>query len=102
MEATGIPESTLPDSGASTESAPSFPYTSLAGKGKRILGAPAVNTTTWRHPSTTPQIKMLEDEWGVEFEGKGNKEGCLEVWRPEEKELACVGDGAMREWSQDC
>lgn len=51
----------------------------------------------WRHPITKSQIKILEEEWGVDVEG-----GWVEVLTPQEKELACgdVGDGAMREWKE--
>lgn len=52
----------------------------------------------WRHPITTKQIKILEEDWGI----KENGEGWVEVLRPVEKTLACgdSGDGAMREWSE--
>ncbi|MCJ1255564.1 hypothetical protein MMC24_003380 [Lignoscripta atroalba] len=65
---------------------------------KRIIVAPAMNTAMWRHPITRKQIRVLEEDWGVEGEGKG----WVEVLRPVEKELACgdVGDGAMKEWSE--
>ncbi|CAG8972445.1 hypothetical protein HYALB_00001134 [Hymenoscyphus albidus] len=64
---------------------------------KRILVAPAMNTAMWRHPITKSQLKILEEEWGVDVEG-----GWFEVLTPQEKELACgdVGDGAMREWKE--
>ncbi|KAI9835828.1 MAG: hypothetical protein M1837_003577 [Sclerophora amabilis] len=61
---------------------------------KRIIVAPAMNTAMWRHPITKKQIRVLEEEWGVEVDG------WIEVLRPVEKELACgdVGDGAMKDW----
>ena len=65
---------------------------------KRILVAPSMNTAMWRHPITSRQIRVLEEEWGV---GEG-REGWVEVLRPMEKELACgdVGDGAMKDWKE--
>lgn len=65
-----------------------------AGKKKRILVAPAMNTAMWRHPITARQIRVLEGEWGME------NGGWFDVLRPKEKVLACgdVGDGAMMEW----
>ncbi|CZS98537.1 hypothetical protein WAI453_005746 [Rhynchosporium graminicola] len=69
-------------------------------KKKRIIVAPAMNTAMWRHPITTRQIRVLEEEWGVE--GDGERDGWFEVLRPMEKELACgdVGDGAMKDWKE--
>jgi phosphopantothenoylcysteine decarboxylase len=69
---------------------------------KRIVVAPAMNTAMWRHPVTKRQIRILEEEWGVDIEEKGSREGWFEVLGPKSKELACgdVGDGAMREWSE--
>jgi len=71
-----------------------------AGKRKRILAAPSMNTAMWRHPITKRQGRVLEEEWGVGEDGKG--EGWFEVLRPMEKELACgdVGDGAMKDWRE--
>lgn len=70
-------------------------------KRKRIVVAPAMNTAMWRHPVTKRQIRVLEEEWGVEGEKSGG-EGWFEVVRPMEKELACgdVGDGAMKDWRE--
>lgn len=64
-----------------------------AGK-KPIIVAPAMNTAMWAHPITTKQIKVLEDDWGLEHGG------WIQVLRPVEKELACgdTGAGAMKEW----
>jgi phosphopantothenoylcysteine decarboxylase len=66
-------------------------------KRKRILVAPSMNTAMWRHPITKRQLKVLEEEWGVE-----EQDGWFEVLRPMEKELACgdVGDGAMKDWKE--
>ena len=67
-------------------------------KAKRIILAPAMNTAMWKHPITKKQLGILEDEWGVNGEGRG----WIEVLRPGEKALTCgdVGPGAMREWSE--
>lgn len=67
-----------------------------AGKRKRIIVAPAMNTAMWRHPITKKQLRVLEEDWGV----GGKDDGWVEVLTPVEKELACgdVGDGAMTEW----
>lgn len=61
---------------------------------KRIFVAPAMNTAMWRHPITTKQIGVLEQDWGHE------EHGWVTVLRPMEKELACgdTGDGAMMDW----
>ncbi|KAI9787805.1 MAG: hypothetical protein M1816_007453 [Peltula sp. TS41687] len=69
-------------------------------KKKRIVFAPAMNTAMWRHPVTAGQIRVLEEEWGVDAPGPGREEGWVEVLRPVEKRLACgdVGGGAMRDW----
>lgn len=74
---------------------------SLPKRNKRILVAPAMNTAMWRHPITKRQIRVLEEEWGVDGE-KSDGEGWFEVLRPMEKELACgdVGDGAMKDWRE--
>jgi len=68
------------------------------GKRKSIIVAPAMNTAMWHHPITAKQIRMLEDDWGVQ---KGEEEnGWFEVLRPQERLLMCgdTGNGAMREW----
>ena len=69
-------------------------------KKKRILVAPSMNTAMWRHPVSKRQIRVLEDEWGVCDDGKG--QGWFELLLPMEKELACgdVGDGAMKDWRE--
>lgn len=69
-----------------------------AEKRKRILVAAAMNTAMWRHPITKKQLRVLEEDWGID----GKDGGWVEVLRPIEKELACgdVGDGAMREWKE--
>ncbi|PVI07766.1 kinase-like protein [Periconia macrospinosa] len=63
---------------------------------KRIVVAPSMNTAMWKQPITEKQIKVLEEEWGVQ-DG-----GWFEVLRPMEKELACgdVGGGAMKDWKK--
>ncbi|KAI9720379.1 MAG: hypothetical protein M1812_002885 [Candelaria pacifica] len=65
---------------------------------KRIIVAPAMNTAMWRHPITKRQIKVLEEDWGVQ----GDVQGWFEVLNPIEKALACgdVGDGAMQDWNE--
>ncbi|MCJ1299250.1 hypothetical protein MMC08_002042 [Hypocenomyce scalaris] len=65
---------------------------------KRIMVAPAMNTAMWRHPVTRTQLRVLENDWGIDGDGG---EGWVEVLRPVEKELACgdVGDGAMHDWN---
>lgn len=69
-----------------------------AEKRKRIVVAAAMNTAMWRHPITKKQLRVLEEDWGID----GKDGGWVEVLRPVEKELACgdVGDGAMREWKE--
>ena len=65
---------------------------------KRIIVAPAMNTAMWRHPITRKQIRILEEEWGVD----ATSNGWIEVMRPIEKTLACgdTGDGAMQDWNE--
>lgn len=77
----------------------------MVGQRKRIVVAPAMNTAMWRQPVTGRQIRVLEEEWGVNdgpTKGKGSEEGWFEVLRPQGKELACgdVGDGAMKDWRE--
>ncbi|KAI1737577.1 putative flavoprotein [Xylaria scruposa] len=91
-------------------------------KKRRIIVAPAMNTAMWRHPITAKQLRVLEEEWGVQkapaptqpddgsalgtSQGNGASkdegDGWFEVLRPQSKVLACgdAGDGAMLEWSQ--
>ncbi|KAI0445346.1 putative flavoprotein [Xylaria telfairii] len=94
-------------------------------KKRRIIVAPAMNTAMWRHPITAKQLRVLEEEWGVQKaptpmqpddgSAPGNPptsqetspsqdegDGWFEVLRPQSKVLACgdAGDGAMLEWSQ--
>jgi len=61
---------------------------------KMVIVAPAMNTAMWLHPVTGRQIKVLEEEWGVDVGG------WVKVLRPVDKEIACgdTGSGAMREW----
>ncbi|GAW17926.1 hypothetical protein ANO14919_073950 [Xylariales sp. No.14919] len=94
-------------------------------KKRRIIVAPAMNTAMWRHPITAKQLRVLEEEWGVQKPSAPNTEaddgpaavpqpqeadqpsgdegdGWFEVLRPQRKLLACgdAGDGAMIEWPQ--
>ncbi|KAI4189395.1 MAG: hypothetical protein L6R41_001503 [Letrouitia leprolyta] len=64
---------------------------------KRILVAPAMNVAMWLHPITRKQLKILEEDWGVD----GSLQGWVEILQPVQKILACgdSGNGAMREWS---
>ncbi|GAB7342202.1 hypothetical protein MBLNU457_g0451t1 [Dothideomycetes sp. NU457] len=63
---------------------------------KVVIVAPAMNTAMWLHPVTARQIRVLEEEWGVDVGG------WVKVLRPVEKDLACgdTGSGAMREWKE--
>lgn len=67
-------------------------------KGKRVIVACAMNSAMWKHPVTKRQLKVLEEDWGVD----STADGWIEVMRPIEKTLACgdAGVGAMREWSE--
>ncbi|KAI0811544.1 putative flavoprotein [Xylaria sp. FL0064] len=90
-------------------------------KKRRIIVAPAMNTAMWRHPITAKQLRVLEEEWGVQKTpapkpeaddapqetdqagaGQDEGDGWFEVLRPQRKVLACgdAGDGAMIEWTQ--
>ncbi|KAI1349084.1 putative flavoprotein [Xylaria sp. FL0043] len=94
-------------------------------KKRRIIVAPAMNTAMWRHPITAKQLRVLEEEWGVQNTAAPKPEaddgsappsqetgqpgadqdegdGWFEVLRPQRKVLACgdAGDGAMIEWTQ--
>jgi phosphopantothenoylcysteine decarboxylase len=63
---------------------------------KTIIVAPSMNTAMWKQPITSKQLKVLNEEWGVE------NGGWFEVLMPMEKELACgdVGGGAMKDWRE--
>jgi phosphopantothenoylcysteine decarboxylase len=54
----------------------------------------------WDHPITTKQIRVLEEEWGVN--GVNPDEGWFEVLLPQVKTLACgdFGQGGMRDWQE--
>jgi phosphopantothenoylcysteine decarboxylase len=67
-----------------------------AKKVKTILIAPSMNTAMWKQPITSKQLKVLNEEWGVE------NGGWFEMLMPMEKELACgdVGGGAMKDWRE--
>lgn len=73
----------------------------LPKRKKRIIVAPAMNTAMWRQPITKRQIRVLEEEWGVDGE-KSEGQGWFEMLIPMEKELACgdIGDGAMKDWRE--
>ena len=76
---------------------------------KRIVVAPAMNTAMYAHPVTAQQIRVLEEEWGVDVETERRVgddvvvRGWFEVLHPTgTKRLVCgdVGSGAMREWTE--
>jgi phosphopantothenoylcysteine decarboxylase len=90
----GVP---LPYSnGKSREELEGLPEAFREGGKKGIVVAPAMNTAMWSHPVTAKQLRVLEEEWGVE------RGGWFEVLRPVEKRLACgdTGSGAMRGWEE--
>jgi len=72
----------------------------MSSKRARIIVAPAMNSSMWAHPVTAKQIRLLEEEWGVD--GVNPDEGWIEVLRPQVKELACgdVGQGGMCDWHE--
>jgi phosphopantothenoylcysteine decarboxylase len=78
--------------GKAREELEGLPEAFREGGKKGIVVAPAMNTAMWSHPVTTKQLRVLEEEWGVE------RGGWFEVLRPVEKRLACgdTGSGAMR------
>jgi phosphopantothenoylcysteine decarboxylase len=82
--------------GKSREELEGLPLAFRDGGRKGIVVAPAMNTAMWSHPVTAKQMKVLEEEWGVE------KGGWFEVLRPMEKRLACgdTGSGAMQSWEE--
>jgi phosphopantothenoylcysteine decarboxylase len=47
-----------------------------------------MNDQMWAHPITAKQIRLLEEEWGVN--GVNPDEGWIEVLRPQIKTLAMV------------
>lgn len=76
---------------------------------KRILVTPAMNTAMYAHPVTARQIRVLEEEWGVDAKTERKigddvvTQGWFEVLHPTAKKtLACgdIGSGAMREWTE--
>lgn len=69
-------------------------------KRARIIVAPAMNSSMWAHPITAKQIRVLEEEWGVN--GVNPDEGWIEVLQPQVKTLACgdVGPGGMCDWHE--
>ncbi|KAL9095696.1 MAG: hypothetical protein Q9165_002128 [Trypethelium subeluteriae] len=75
---------------------PAKPLAPVHKRRKVIVVAPAMNTAMWKHPVTKTQMRVLEWDWGV------NRDGWIEVLRPQEKALACgdTGDGAMMEWTK--
>lgn len=52
------------------------------GKKKRILVFPAMNAGMWLQPITAKQIRVLEEEWGVQGGVDGHELGWFEVFRP--------------------
>lgn len=69
-------------------------------KRARIIVAPAMNSSMWAHPITAKQIRLLEEEWGV---NKAHpKDGWIEVLPPQVKTLACgdIGQGGMHDWQE--
>lgn len=72
----------------------------MNSKRARIVVAPAMNSSMWAHPITAKQIRLLEEEWGVN--GVNPDEGWIEVLRPQEKTLACgdFGQGGMCDWHE--
>ena len=72
----------------------------MSTKRARIVVAPAMNASMWTHPITAKQIRVLEEEWGVD--GINPAEGWFEVLRPQVKTLACgdVGQGGMCDWKE--
>lgn len=72
----------------------------MSSKRARIIVAPAMNSSMWTHPITAKQIRVLEEEWGVD--GVNPDEGWMEVLRPEVKTLACgdFGQGGMCDWHE--
>jgi phosphopantothenoylcysteine decarboxylase len=69
-------------------------------KRARIIVAAAMNSSMWAHPITAKQIRILEEEWGVN--GVNPDEGWFEVLRPQVKTLACgdFGQGGMCDWQE--
>ncbi|KAI4160170.1 MAG: hypothetical protein LQ342_005959 [Letrouitia transgressa] len=70
---------------------------------RHIIVACAMNTAMWTHPVTAKQVRVLEEDWGVN--GKNavanlGHDGWFEVLRPQVKQLACgdTGQGAMCDW----
>ena len=65
----------------------------------RIIVAPSMNSS-WLHPITAKQIRVLEEEWGVN--GLNPDKGWFEVLPPQVKTLACgdVGPGGMCAWQE--
>jgi phosphopantothenoylcysteine decarboxylase len=60
-----------------------------------------MNTQMWLHPITEKQIRVLEDEWGVN--GSNPSLGWYEVLQPQSSKLLACGDrgsGAMLDWNE--
>lgn len=72
----------------------------VSSQGARIIVAPAMNGSMWAHPVTAKQMRLLEEEWGVN--GVNPDEGWIEVLRPQVKTLACgdFGQGGMCDWHE--
>ena len=56
----------------------------IEGMDKRIVVFPAMNVAMWVHPITTQHIRVLEQDWGVQFDANGQRigGGWFEVFRP--------------------
>ncbi|KAF2967741.1 hypothetical protein GQX73_g5807 [Xylaria multiplex] len=120
------PDTTAQTSAAATQEEVEGASRARRPKKRRIIVAPAMNTAMWRHPITAKQLRVLEEEWGVQKPAVSSTEagdesaaapqsqettaqssadegdGWFEVLRPQRKVLACgdAGDGAMVEWPQ--
>jgi len=70
----------------------------LNPKRAHIIVAPAMNSCMWDQPITAKQLRILEDEWGVN--GLNPDQGWFEVLPPQVKMLACgdLGQGGMCAW----
>lgn len=70
----------------------------MLGAARLILEA--MNSFMWAHPVTAKQIRILDEEWGV---NRANPvEGWFEVLWPQVKTLACgdIGQGGMHDWQE--
>lgn len=82
----------------------------IDGKRCRIVVALAMNTAMWMHPITAQQVRVLEEDWGINDKDRDDtkevdgavQQGWFEVLYPIKKMLACgdIGAGAMMEWTE--